>query len=190
VGAALSLGFVVLVAQDRPAEFYFGGNRVYVGMPEPEAIKMLSVCCRLSPEQITTSQKEAAAKLGRNLSQFIVPKEEPSSRILGTISFDRGRVTGATRPLGQEAYVPWDQDVVSFARTLQRSLSPVSGDAQKTAHVSVHHERSTNGESEILSISFTNGRGLRLQIITLDKPLPDAPPEWSKEQAILEEFLE
>jgi hypothetical protein len=166
------------------------GNRPFYS--HPNCLLVLIGCgVRIFPSrevvESAASQREAAAKLGRTVSQFIVPKEE--RRILGTISFDRGRVCSATRPLGEEAYMPWDQDVVSFARTLQRSLSPVSGDAETTAHVSVHHERSTNGESEILSISFTNGRGLRLQIITLDKPFPDAPSE-SKEQAILEEFLE
>jgi hypothetical protein len=44
-----------------------------------------------------------------------------------------------------------------------------------------------NGEGEWLSLSFPNGRGVRLQIVTLDSP---AKFNDKRNSANLEEFLE
>jgi hypothetical protein len=123
------------------------------------------------------------------VGQLILPKEESEFRILGTVFFGNGKVVSATRPLSEEAYVPWNEDVLGFARTLQRALSPTTGDSDRTVRVSVRHERATNAETEVLSFSFSNGRGVRLNIIRLDKALEGAPPE-SRDQVTLDEFLE
>jgi hypothetical protein len=53
----------------------------------------------------------------------------------------------------------------------------------------VSHERTTNAETEVLSLTFPDGRGVRLKVIKLDKPLAGAPA-GSQEQANLEEYLE
>jgi hypothetical protein len=98
-------------------------------------------------------------------------------------------VVSVTRALGEQAYLPWNEDVLGFARTLQRALSPVTGDADTTVRVSVRHERSSNAETEVLSLSFPNGRGVRLNIIRLDKAFEGAPPE-SRDQVTPDEFLE
>jgi hypothetical protein len=173
-----------VVAQNRPAFFYFGGKKIFVGMGQSGALAVLATCCKLSPPKLTESQKEMGA------GQFIVPNEESPGRILGSIHFENGKVARVTRPLGDDAYIAWNSDVLGFARTLERALSPTSGDAENTVRISVHHERASNGDTESLSFSFPNGRGVRLSLIRLDRPLEGAPEGWSKEQATLDEFLE
>jgi len=178
-----------LVAQNQPSVFYFGGKRIFVGMAQTEALAALSTCCKLSPPTVTEAQRQTAAEMGRTVGQLILPKEESQFRILGTIFFGHGKVTNVTRPLGEEAYLPWSEDVLGFARTLQRALSPGTGDSDTTIHLSIRHERMNNGESEVLSITFPNGRGTRIILISVGKASEGAPPE-SREQANLEEFLE
>ena len=116
-------------------------------------------------------------------------KDESSVRFLGTIFFDRAGVASVTRPLGEEAYLPWNKDVLGFARTLERALSPRTGDVDTTVSLSVRHTRSSNADADVLSLSLPNGRGVRLSVLRLDKPLPGAPQE-SRDQAGLDEFLE
>jgi hypothetical protein len=50
-------------------------------------------------------------------------------------------------------------------------------------------EHTSNAESEVISFTFQNGRGVRLTIVKLDKPFAGAPPD-SAQQVQLEEFLE
>jgi hypothetical protein len=187
--AVVLLSGAVLAAQDKPAEFYFGGKRIFVGMPQVEALSALSTCCRLSPNTVTVTQRQALAKVGKMAGQMILPKDESETRILATIFFGSGKVVSLTRPLGEEAYVPWNEDVLGFARTLQRALSPSTGDSDTTVRISVRHERSSNAETEVLSLAFSNGRGVRFNIIRLDKAFEGAPPE-SRDQVTLDEFLE
>jgi len=66
--------------------------------------------------------------------------------------------------------------------------SPATGNSETTVHISVRHSRTSNADSEVLSLSFPNGRGVRLTIVTMDKPPAEAPE--TREQANLEEFLE
>jgi hypothetical protein len=95
--------------------------------------------------------------------------------------------------LGDEDYAAWSDDAVGFARALYRGLSPTSGISEdQVVHISIQHERATNGETEVVSLSFPNGRGVRFNLIKLDKP-SDAPPEFGggkTDQVTLEEFLE
>ena len=177
----------ILIAQRHPPVFYFGGKRIFVGMDRAEALANLQVCCKLSPESLKNEQ--AAADQGRMLGQFIVSKDESFERILGSIYFSHGKVTNVTRPLGEDAYEPWNANAVGFARTLYRALASSSGDSDATLTLSIRHERAKNAETEVLSLTFRDGRGIRMSLIKLDKPLADAPFE-TRDQVNLEEFLE
>ncbi len=73
-----------------------------------------------------------------------------------------------TRPLA-EGVDTWNDDVVGFARAIKRSLQAES-DAETTILVSVRHERISNAETDVVSFSFPNGRGIELHVGTLDKP--------------------
>jgi len=116
------------------------------------------------------------------------PKDGTPGRILGTIFFSHGKVIGVTRPLGEEDFTAWNSGALGFARTLYRALAPESGDTDATVNLSVRHERETNAETEVLTLTFKDGRGIRMSLIRLDKPFPDEPPE-TKDQVTLEEFL-
>jgi len=113
-------------------------------MPESEAMATLSVCCKLSPPN-DKEDKQLAVDAGRVPGHFIFSRD--GKRLLGTIYFLSGRVMEVTRPLGDEVFAPWNDDVVRFARTLDRSLSPATGESDKTIHLSVRHERASNGNS-------------------------------------------
>lgn len=178
----------LLFAQEqRGAVFYFGGERFFIGMPQADAEAALSQCCKLS--QRPRNAKQIAADTGRLPGQFILSKDESSPQIIGSIFFEDGRVSGLSRPLGEQEYTPWSADSVGLARTLYRALAPPSGDTDTRAVVSVRHERATNGETEVLSFTFSNGRGVRVNMIKLDRPLPGSPSD-SKDQVTVEEFLE
>jgi len=119
---------------------------------------------------------------------FILSKEESSegSGILGTVFFSGGKIVSVTRPLDDEIDTNNDH-VVAFARAVDRALSPTMGDGETTVRVSVLHERMSNGQSDALSLTFPNGRGIRIRIGTLDKAL-DASTK--RDFATLEETLE
>jgi hypothetical protein len=82
--AVVLLSGAILAAQDKPAEFYFGGKRINVGMSQTEALALLSTCCKLSPATVTDAQRKTFAKVGKMVGQFILPKDESEPRILGT----------------------------------------------------------------------------------------------------------
>lgn len=67
------------------------------------------------------------------------------------------------------------------------ALSSTMGDSESTVRVSVRHERMSNAESDVLSLSFPNGRGIKIQIGTLDKPNPHTN---KRDFATLDETLE
>ena len=104
-----------------------------------------------------------ALNTGRIGGHMILPKGKPfEGPILGAIFFLGGQVESVTRPLGEEDYAPWSDDAVGFARAFYRALSPTSGvSEQQVVYLSVQHDRAKNAESEILSLSFPNGRGVR-----------------------------
>ena len=175
---ALALGLVFtlllllpmsLAADQKTPVFYFGGNRLFVGMPKSEAVALLLACCKLSPPA-DSENKKLSADTNRMIGHFIFPKEESPQRILGTIYFADGKVSRITRPLDAEKFDPESDDIVAFTRALDRNLAPETGDSRSVVFVSSRHERLTNGEGEILSFSFPNGRAIELQIVTLDTP--------------------
>jgi len=71
------------------------------------------------------------------IGHLIVSKEEPGPRILGSIYFRNGKVLSVDRPIGEDAYIPWNEDALGFARTLYRAIAPTSGESQTTAVVTV-----------------------------------------------------
>jgi hypothetical protein len=75
-----------LAADQKPAAFYFGGKRLFVGMPKAEAVALLSTCCKLSP---STEPEHAADTNG---GHFILTREESPQRMLGSIFFADGKV--------------------------------------------------------------------------------------------------
>ncbi len=179
-----------LAADQKPPVFYFGGKRLFVGMPKSEAVASLSACCKLSPPADSENEK-LSADTGQMVGHFILSRGEAPQRILGGIFFAGGKVARINRPLAEEDFNPQSDDVVAFARALDRALSPTTGDSHAIVFVSVRHERVSNAESEVLSLSFPNGRGVELQIATLDRPPSNAPPEFSKRDGVsLNEILE
>jgi hypothetical protein len=198
VALAVSVAFIplsIVTAQNREPAFYFAGKPVTVGMPKSEAVAIMSGCCTLSPPaENEQNQMKMALNTGRIGGHMILPKGKPfEGPILGAIFFLGGRVESVTRPLGEEDYAPWSDDAVGFARAFYRALSPTSGvSEQQIVYLSVQHDRAKNAESEILSLSFPNGRGVRFSLINLDRPLPDTPSEFGGNktaQVTLEEFL-
>lgn len=190
IASLVLLASPVLAADDKPPVFYFGGRAIFVGMPQAEALAVLSKCCKLLPPSLTEAQREDWVKFGKMIGQAILPDtEESPPHIIGNIYFRRGKVVSVTRPLGEEAFLPWSGDTLGFARTLERALSPYMGESDTSARITVRHERSSNAETEVLWFTLPSGRGVRMSIIHLDKPFEGAPPE-SKDQVVLEEFLE
>jgi hypothetical protein len=167
--AIVLLGFCVALCQaadQNPPAFYFDGKRVFVGMPQAEAVASLSSCCKLLPPAESWVEKRPVAA-GTMPGHFIVTKES-SERILGGIFFSSGKVARVTRPPAEEVDT-WNDDVVGFARAIKRSLLADTGSGT-TVVVSGRHERMSNAESDVVSFSFPNGRGIELHIGTLDKP--------------------
>jgi hypothetical protein len=198
VALAVFVAFIpvsIVIAQNRQPTFYFGGRPVAVGMPKSEAVAAISRCCTLSPPAENEQNQQMALSTGHIGGHMILPKEEPSQGpILGSIFFLGGKVESVARPLGEEDFAPWGDDAVGFARAFYRALSPASGvSQQEIIYLSVQHERAKNAETEIISLSFPNGRGVRFNLINLDRPLPDTPLEFGggkTAQVTLEEFLE
>jgi hypothetical protein len=158
-----------LAADQKPQVFYFGGKGLFVGMPQSEAVAVISACCKLSPPS-TPEMERAAANKNVTLSRFIFSNDGSPRRILGTIIFSDGKVARITRPLDADKFNPVSDDIVAFARALDRSLSPEGGDPSAVVFVSRRHDRVSNGEAEFLTFSFPNGRAIELQISTLDIP--------------------
>ncbi len=164
LGSCLMLA---VAADEKPPTFFFGGEQVRVGMPQQEAVTALSHCCTLSPPMESEIEKRPAPE-GRRLGHFILPKEEPPQRILGSILFSGGRVLRVTRPLAEEVDA-YNGDVVGFARAINRSLA-AEGDTETTATIAIRHERISNAESDVVLLTLPDGRGIEMHIGTLDKP--------------------
>jgi len=170
----IPLGFILLGsclvlsgADEKRPTFFFGGQQVYVGMSKQEAVASLSHCCKISPPVESGVERQPAPE-NTMLGHFILSKEESPQRILGAVYFSGGKILRITRPLDEEIDT-FNDGVVAFARAIKRSL-PAEGDGGTTVRVSVRHERITNAESDVVSFSFPNGRGIELHIGTLDKP--------------------
>jgi|SRR5579859_618772 len=154
-----------LTAGQDPAVFIFGGKQLYVGMSKHDAATALSGCCKLSPPAESEVEKQPATSHG---GHFILSTED-SSQIIGGIFFSNGKVVRITRPIAADID-SWNEDVVGFARALKRSLPIEASNSETPMYVSVRHERISNAESDIVSLSFPNGRGIELHIGTIDKP--------------------
>lgn len=170
----------------RQPVFVFGGKQLYVGMSKQEAAASLSACCKLSPSAESEVEKKQPAPEGVMVGHFILPKEGSPPLVFGAVYFSGGKVVRLTRPLAEEVDTSND-DVVGFARTIKRSLSTGANDSEASVCVSVRHERMSNAESDVVSLSFPDGRGIELHIGTLDKP--DAQT-GKRDFASLDETLE
>jgi len=135
-------------------------------------------CCTLSPPVDAVGSGEGG--------HFIRTKDGPPYRILGTISFRAGTVSRISQPLDLD-FDGYNDEAVRLARALYRALAPITGDSSSTVLLSVQHMRMSNAERDTLSLSFPNGRGIELQVITLDSP----DKETNKRDAVtLDEILE
>jgi hypothetical protein len=168
------LGFVLFgtclafsQAADQNPVFFFGGKQLYVGMSKREAVATLSGCCKLSPPAESDVEKRAVRE-DVILGHIILPNEESPQRILGNIFFSGGKVLRITRPLAEDVDT-YSEDLVGFVRAIKRSLP----EGETRVVVSVRHERISNAESDVVSLSFPNGRGIELHIGTLDKPITE-----------------
>ena len=74
--------------------------------------------------------------------------------MLGAIYFHADKVAHITRSLDGQIDTSSD-DLVGFARAINRALSPTTGDGDTTVHVSVRHQRLGNADADILSLSFS-----------------------------------
>jgi len=160
-----------LAADQQQPVFYFGGQRLFAGMTKSEAVARLSACCKLSPPADSENEK-LSADTDRRIGHFISSKQESPQRIIGTIFFANGKVVRITRPL-DESINSQSDDAVALARALDRSLLPDTSDSSTEVLISTRHERMGNGESEVLSFSFPNGRAIELEIVTLDTATKD-----------------
>jgi hypothetical protein len=156
---------VVSHAVDRtPPTFVIGGARLYVGMSKHDAVTALSSCCKLLPPAESEVEKQPAPE-DTMLGHIISSKEESSSQFLGAIYFSGGKVVGVDRYLAPDVDT-WNEHAVALIRAMKRSLPENDG----TAHVSVRHERMSNAESDLIVLTFPDGRGIEFHIGTLDVP--------------------
>jgi hypothetical protein len=154
-----------LVADQRPY-FVFGGKQFYVGMSMSEAVQLLTVCCKLSPPIEANTERNPLTSRG---GHFIWKKGGTETSILGGIFFAGQKVTRLTKPMADDVDFS-NEDLVAFTRALKRVLQNDASDFERTAKISVQHEKATNAESDVISITFPDGRGIELHVGTLDKP--------------------
>lgn len=159
-----------LAADQKPPVIYFGGQPLFAGMSRSAAIAALSMCCELSPPADAEDEK-LSAETGRMTGHFILSREAAQHRMLGSIFFVDGKVARITRPLDEDKFDAGSDDAVMLARALDRNLASEAADgSDAVVFVSTRHERLSNGESEVVSFRFPNGRSLQLEIVTLDTP--------------------
>jgi hypothetical protein len=163
------LSFLVLVlplAADQKPSFVFGGKQFYIGMSMSEAVRLLSSCCELSPPMEANTERNPVTARGGHL---IVKKDGTETSILGVIFFADQKVTRLTKPIADDVDFS-NEDLVAFMRGLKRILRNDAGDFGRTAMISVQHEKVSNAESDVISITFPDGRGIELHVGNLDKP--------------------
>lgn len=160
----LFVGFVMPLVADQRPYFVFDGKQFYIGMSMSEAVRLLSSCCELSPPIEANIEKNPA--MG---GHFIWKKNGTETSLLGGIFFTNQKVTRLTKPIADDVNF-WNEDLVAFVRALKRVLQNDAGDFEGTARISVRHEKVSNAESDSISITFPDGRGIELHVGTLDKP--------------------
>jgi len=183
-----ALGFCLVlptIADQKPPVFFFGGNRFYIGMSQPEALAALTNCCKLSPT-IESGVEKRPAPEGMILGHLIVANGDDPFHILGSISFRNGKVVRMTKPLDNDIDT-YNDELVAFARALKRSLPSEAIDSEVTIRLSVQHERVSNAESDTVSLLWPNGRSIQLHIGTLDKPQKEIN---KRDFVTMEEILE
>ena len=161
--------FVVSVlplgADQRPS-FVFGGKLFYVGMSMSEAVQLLSACCRVSPPIDANIEKRPLTARG---GHFIWRGEGTEASIIGVIFFADQRVVRLTKPMAEDVDFT-NEDLIAFTRALKRVLQNETGAFERTARISVQHGKANNAESDVIFITFPDGRGIELHVGTLDKP--------------------
>jgi hypothetical protein len=144
----------------------FGGKQFYIGMSTSEAVRLLSECCQLSPPIEANIEKNPLTAKG---GHFILTKEGAETAMLGGIFFAGQKVSRLTKPMADDLDFS-NKDLVAFTRALKRVLQRDAGELERPAKVSVQHEKASNAEADIISITFPDGRGIELHIGILDKP--------------------
>ena len=158
---------VVPLAADQRLSFVFGGKQIFIGMSMAEAVQVLSECCRLSPP-IENKIEENPVMAGGG--HFIVGKGEPQA-MLGAIYFANSRVVRLTKPIADDVDFS-NEDLVSFTRALKRVLEQDAGSIGQRATILVIRSKATNAEADKILIKFEDGRGVEINVGTLDKPNP------------------
>ncbi len=131
-----------LVADQKPS-FVFGGKKFYIGMSQPEAVRLISDCCQLSPPIEANIEQNPLTAHGGHL---IVKKDGAETRFLGQ-SFWNQKITRLTKPMPDE--VDLNEELVAFVRDLKRVLRNDAGEFERVARISVQHEKISNAESDI-----------------------------------------
>jgi hypothetical protein len=163
---SLFIALVLPLAADQRPSFVFGGEQLYVGMSMSEAVQLLSACCRLSPPIEANTEKNLLTARG---GHFILKKDGTETPMLGGIFFADQKVARLTRPIADDVDFS-SEDLVAFTRALKRVLQNDAGDFERKANISVQHEKIRNAESDVISITFPDGRGIELHVGILDKP--------------------
>jgi hypothetical protein len=166
IGFAFFLAGVLPLSADQRPYFVFGGKQFYVGMSMSEAVQLLSACCKLSPPIEDNIEKNPLTATG---GHFISKEVGTETSMLGGIFFANQKVTRLTKPMADDVDFS-NEDLVAFTRALKRVLQNDAGDFERTAKISVQHEKVSNAESDVISITFPDGRGIELHVGTLDKP--------------------
>ena len=122
----LFVGLVLPLEADQRPYFVFGGKQFYVGMSMSEAVRLLSLCCELSPPIEKNIEKNPASG-----GHFIWKKDGTETSILGAIFFADQKVTRLTKPMADDVDFS-NEDLVAFARALKRVLQNDAGDFGRT----------------------------------------------------------
>lgn len=163
--AILLLATFPVFSQSNPdhdrAVFHFGNKQLYVGMARRDALTALSYCCRLSPPVDPSIEQQPTAIS----SHFIILQGESSQPMLGAVYFSGGKVVRISHELASDVDMS-EENLVTFVRAFKRALP----EGSSSAVVTVRHEAASNADSDVMTIVFTNGRGVELRIGILDTP--------------------
>jgi hypothetical protein len=155
-------------ADHKPATMMLGGSEFYIGMSKAEAGRLLASCCKVRPPLDENIEAATSAVKGGYAGHFVLSKD--SSTMLGGIFFSNGRVVRITRGLNDDFDEQGD-DVVAFVRVLKRTLASY-GEEPMSAVVAVQRQSMGDGESDIIFIKLSDGRGIQIELATTDKPSP------------------
>jgi hypothetical protein len=83
--------------------------------------------------------------------------------------FDNHEVARMTKPIANDVDFSSD-DLVAFTRAVKRVLQNDAGDAGRRATITVVKNKANNAEADKVLIKFDDGRGIEINVGTLDKP--------------------